>query len=195
MRQLRNLVVVLLFPAALGFFFTACSSTPPAPPTKYVSQFKGLLPQIMDNDSGLFHGILLGMKPEEVKHFSIKSDSLSLEDKETLIYEGKLEGAKEYTYECNFDEKGLHTVILEIHLKDEPNADSLLADFNRYFTLRYGPADESRGILSWNPSGGTRPARIELEEDPDYTYGKLTISFFDQSFDKAPQDGDSIVLP
>lgn len=196
MRLSRFKAVSATIPISVVLFISACSSPKtPAPPTAFVSQFKGLLPELMNNDSGLFHGIVLGMKPEEVKHFSIKGDSLSLEDKTTLILEGKPGEGKEYTYECQFDEKGLHTIILDVYLKNEPNSDSLLEDFRKYFTLKYGPSDESRDTYTWTVDRGVRPAKIQLQEDPGYPYGELTITFFDKTFDQEIPEGDSLIIP
>ena len=191
----------------LGFpvvclLLAGCSSTPEAPVT-IVSKFKGVLPAILVNDSGLFHGIMLGMTQAEVKKCASPKDSLSLEDGQTLLFEGKAAPNKEYTYECNFDGKGLHTVTLEIFLKDEQNADSLLADFRNYFSLKYGGPAEADDACTWTVDQGKRPAKIQLSADPEYAYGKLTIVFFDKTFDLLPPGmdslgaptGDSLILP
>lgn len=179
-----------------------CSSTPEAP-TSIISKFHGVLPEILVSDSGLFHGVMLGMTEAEVKKYATPKDSLSLEQGQTLLFEGKTAPNKEYTYECNFDEKGLHTVTLEIFLKDEQNGDSLLADFRNYFSLKYGGPAETDDTYTWTVDQGKRPAKIQLSEDPEYAYGKLTIVFFDKTFDLLPPGmdslgaptGDSLILP
>jgi hypothetical protein len=177
-------------------FFVAACSNPPETNKKIVSQFHGLLPVVMQNDDGLFHGISLGMTMDEVKKNVIPSDSIGAEQKDYLEFEGKLAPNKLYDYDCNFDEKGLKDITLDIHLKDEKNADSLYTDFKNYFSKRYGMPSESDGTTIWISNEGKRPAKIVLQEEEDYLYGKLTIAFFDKTFDP-PSDstGDSLILP
>lgn len=173
-------------------FLGACSS-PPEPNKNVVSQFNGLLPQIVDNDEGIFHGIALGMTPEEVKKNALAQDSLGEEHKDYLEFEGKLSPQKEYYYECHFDEKGLKDLTLDIHLKDMPDADSLFADFKDYFSKRYGLATESDEVHAiWLTTEGKRPAKLVVTNDAEYTYGHLTVVFFDKTLDPPANEGDSM---
>lgn len=179
-------------------FLAACSSTP-EPETEIISQFKGQLPLIVENDSGLLHGISLGMTPEEVKKNALEEDSLGIDDPAgmTLLFERRLtaDRKKEYTYECKFDNKGLYELTLEIHLKDQPDADSLYMDFANYYSKRYGMAQTPEGRTMWVTDEGKRPAKIILEDNTaEYNYGKLTIVFFDRSFDPPPSASDSLLL-
>jgi hypothetical protein len=177
-------------------FFAACSNTP-EPNKQIVSQFSGLLPQIVQNDEGLFHGISLGMTMDEVKKNVAPGDSMgsTAEQKDYLEFEGKLTAQKLYDYDCNFDEKGLKDITLDIHLKDEKNADSLYTDFKNYFSKRYGAPTETDGTTMWTTTEGKRPAKIILQEDEEFLYGKLTITFFDKNFDPPAVNADSVLLP
>ena len=175
-------------------FFVGCSSTP-EPNKLIVSQFQGLVPLVMQNDEGLFHGIQLGMTVAEVKKNVTTGDSLSSEEKNYLLFEGKLAPTTIYDYDCNFDEKGLKDITLDIHLKGEKNADSLYADFKNYFSKRYCAPSESDGTTIWISTEGKRPAKIVLQEEEDYLYGKLTIAFFDKTYDPQIISNDSLVLP
>jgi hypothetical protein len=176
------------------FFLAACSNTP-EPNKQIVSQFHGLLPQVMQNDEGLYHGISLGMTVEEVKKNVVPGDSIGAEQKDYLEFEGKLAPNKLYDYDCNFDEKGLKDITLDIHLKDEKNADSLYLDFKNYFSKRYGMPTETDGMTIWFSNEGKRPAKIILQEEEDYLYGKLTITFFDKNFDPPSVNADSVLVP
>lgn len=182
----------LCFLLFICIFFSACS-TAPEPNKQIVSQFSGVLPQVMQNDEGLFHGISLGMTTEEVKTHVSPSDSLGTEQKNYLEYEGKISAQKIYDYDCNFDEKGLKDITLDIYLKDEKNADSLYTDFKNYFSKRYGAPGESDGRTIWITAEGKRPAKIILQEEEDYQYGKLTVSFFDKNFDPEVPNADSLI--
>ena len=147
---------------------------------------------MMQNDAGLFHGISLGMTMDEVKKNVAPGDSMGTEQKDYLEFEGKLAPQKLYDYDCNFDEKGLKDMTLDIHLKDEKNADSLYLDFKNYFSKRYGAPTETDGTTMWISNEGKRPAKIILEEEEDYLYGKLTITFFDKTFDPPSNMSDSL---
>lgn len=174
--------------------FAACSSEP-GPKKEIVNQFPGMLSSIMQHDEGLFHGISLGMTLEEVKKNVPPSDSMSKLEENKYLFEGKLSANKEFSYECSFDAKGLNDITLDIYLKDEPNADSLYTDFSNYFSKRYGMPVVEEGITTWTTNEGKRPAKIILEKEEDYQYGKLTITFFDKNFDLPSGDGDSLILP
>jgi hypothetical protein len=191
MRQYRLLLFIICCS-----FIAACSSEPEVK-KDIVSQFSGVLPSIMQNDEGLFHGITLGMTLEEVQKHAQPSDSMSKLEENKYLFEGKLSQSKEYAYECDFDSKGLNDITLDIYLKDEQNADSLFTDFSNYFSKRYGMPVLAEGIATWTADEGKRPAKIILEKEEEYQYGKLTITFFDKNFDAPPTVADtlSITLP
>ncbi|HET6990864.1 MAG TPA: hypothetical protein VFJ43_06045, partial [Bacteroidia bacterium] len=188
-----RLSAFIVFPV-FCLFITACSS-PPEPKKDIVNQFHGLLPRLIQNDEGLLHGITLGMSLDSVKKFVPAGDSMSKMEENKYLFEGKLSANKEYSYECDFDDKGLNDITLDIYLKDEKNADSLFTDFSNYFSKRYGMPTESDGVTIWMSNEGKRPAKIILEKEEDYQYGKLTISFFDKNFDLPVSPGDSLILP
>ncbi len=174
----------------------AACSTEPELKKDIVNQFSGSLPKIMQHDEGIFHGISLGMTLDEVKKNIPATDSMSKLEENKYLFEGKLSAAKEYTYECTFDSKGLNDITLDIYLKDEKNADSLYTDFSNYFSKRHGMPVLEEGVTTWTTSEGKRPAKIILEKEEDYQYGKLKITFFDKSFDSPSMDlSDTLLLP
>ncbi len=183
---------LLVLPVCI--FFAACSSSP-EPKKDIVNQFHGLLPKVIQNDEGLFHGINLGMNLDEVKANVAEGDSMSKIDEKKYLFEGKLAPNKEYGYECDFDEKGLNDITLDIYLKDEKNADSLYLDFSNYFSKRYGMPTYQDGVTNWVSNEGIRPAKIILEKEEDYLYGKLTITFFDKTFDPPVSTSDTLIVP
>ncbi|CAN5150216.1 hypothetical protein BH09BAC5_BH09BAC5_10860 [soil metagenome] len=175
-------------------FLADCSSEP-EPSKEIVSQFTGVLPVIMQNDEGLFHGISLGMTLDEVKKNVPASDSMSILEEGKYLFEGKISANKEFSYECDFDTKGLNDITLDIYLKDEKNADSLYIDFSNYFSKRFGMPEVAEGVTIWTANEGSRPAKIILEKEEDYQYGKLTITFFDKKFDGPATQSDSLAIP
>ncbi|HTL82532.1 MAG TPA: hypothetical protein VL651_12555 [Bacteroidia bacterium] len=181
----------------LLFFLSAlfsCTSETPAN-NKIVSQFTGVLPQVIQNDSALLHGLRLGMNIVEVKKAAHDFDSLAVEQPDYLQFEHRISARKSFTYDCEFDKNGLSAITMDIFLEDEKNGDSLYDDFEKYFTLRFGKPDESGTNPTWTANIGNRPAKIELEEDEGYMYGKLTIWFYDATFDAPSPDGDTAALP
>jgi hypothetical protein len=171
-----------------------CTSQPETD-KKLISTFPGTIAKIVDNDEGLLHGISLGMPVEEVKKKSLPGDSLSSASDNYLFYEAMLDSLAEYTYECEFDEKGLRALTLMIYRKGETQADALFADFKNYFTKKYGqPEDMGFGYI-WNAPAGKRPARITLkDESTEYLYGVISVSFYDSAFEARPTAKDSLSL-
>jgi hypothetical protein len=184
--------------ASISFCFllllAGCSSQPEAN-KKIIAGFSGTVVKIIDNDEGLLHGIALGMTETEVKKNALPGDSLSSTSASYLLYEEKLDSLIEYTYECEFDEKGLSALTLMIYRKGETQADALFADLKNYFTKKYGqPEDAGFGYI-WNAPAGKRPARITLkDESEEYLYGVISVSFYDSSFEARPTTRDSLAL-
>lgn len=191
--RLPQLILPSFLSAAIFLF--SCSSEPEKD-KGLTGQFSGILPALVQNDSNLFHGLALGMSKEQVKKLALETDSLSLEEPDYLLFEGSLGPGQEYTYDCNFDAKGLSDITLDIHLKNEKNAHVLFSDFRKYFGLRYGNPVDSTMIWSWDIKG-SRPAILDLQEEEDYGYGKLMISFYDASFEPDSLGGqiDSLFIP
>lgn len=184
--------VFLFLSLSILLLLSGCTSSKPN--RELVSEFKGVLPWVMDNDEGLLHGIELGMTTDEVRKHALPNDSLSDPSVDFLFFEAHLDSLHSYTYECSFDEKGLNTITLMIYLVNENSAASSFADFKTFFTKKYGTPNDIGVGYTWEVTTGKRPAKIELIERTDYLYGVLQINFFDRSFEARPQAGDSLVL-
>lgn len=185
----------LASPFLIIILLLAACSAEPAADKKIIAGFSGTVVQIIDNDEGLLHGITLGMTEAEVKKKALPGDSLSSTSASYLLYEEKLDSSFEYTYECEFDAKGLSALTLMVYRKGETQADALFADFKNYFTKKYGqPEDVGFGYI-WNAPAGKRPARITLkDESEEYLYGVISVSFYDSAFEARPTAGDSLAL-
>lgn len=177
----------------------ACSGEPEVN-NKLLLTHTPLVQKIFYSDDSLFHGISLGMTKEEVKKMLAPGDSITEEDNEYLYVEGQYDTSKIYSWECEFDEKGLATLALEIFLRDEETATEWYTDITSYFTDRFGPATDDGVALTWEITKAKRPARIELTEEMGYGYGKLNVYYYDLSFiplnegDTLPAS-DSFFLP
>jgi hypothetical protein len=188
-----------LIPALLPvlIFAISCSDTPEVN-NNLLATHTPLVQKIFYSDDSLFRGIALGMSKPEVKKAFSAGDSLSQEETNYLLFEGKFDAAKYYTWECEFDSAGLFALTLDVYLTDEKSATDWFKDITAYFTDRYGPAVDDGFALSWEVKSGKRPARVELYEDTEYPYGKLTVYYYDLSFIPMESDSlptDSIFLP
>ena len=130
------------------------------------------------------------MNKEDVKKLALRTDSLSQEEADYLLYEGRFDSFKNYTWDCEFDSAGLYALTLDIYLKDEDSPEVWFNDLSGYFTEKYGKGTDDGVALTWEVKSGKRPARIELMEDPDYIYGKLTVYYYDLAF--IPMETDSL---
>jgi hypothetical protein len=176
-----------------GFFLLSAVGCSTTPERQVVSDFKGVLPRVMDNDEGLLHGIELGMSKEEVSKHVLPGDSLSDSGINLLEFEDQLDSSITYFYECHFDEKGLKSIILMIYLTKENSAAVLFSDFKTYFTKKYGSPDDIGVGYTWDAPKGKRPAKIQLEEPTGYLYGVLQITFLDRDFSARPASNDTLV--
>jgi hypothetical protein len=153
---------------------------------------------IFQNDDSLLHGISLGQSKNEVKKNAVGHDSLSLEESDYVFYEGKLDPTHYYTYECSFDSAGVYSLTLDIYLTSDESGTVLFQDITAYFTEKYGPATDDGYSLVWEIKNTQRPFRIELKEDIEYPYGKVTMDCYDLSFvpeETEPSGQDSLFLP
>lgn len=179
-----------LIPTVLVFAFLVSCTSEPGINNKLVSTHTPLVQKIFYSDDSLLHGISLGMKKDEVKKMLAPGDSLTEEEDDYLLAEGHFDVAKYYTWECEFDSAGLFSITLDIYLTDEQDATEWHKDITAYFTDKYGNATDDGLALTWEVKNARRPARIELYEDADYPYGKLSVYYYDLAF--IPTNGDSI---
>lgn len=153
---------------------------------------------IFHSDDSLLHGITFGMNKADVKKSATHNDSLSLEESDYLFYEGKFDATHYYTYECSFDSAGLYALTLDIYLTSDESGTGVFQDVTAYFTEKYGPAEDDGYSLTWTLKNTRRPFRIELREDTEYPYGKVTMDCYDLSFvpeDPGTSTQDSLFLP
>ena len=177
---------------------TACSQDPELN-NKLVSAHSPLTQQVFYTDDSLLHGISLGMSKQDVIKALAPGDSVTEEEKEYLLVEGSLDQTKYYSWECQFDAAGLSSITLDVYITDEEHATNELTDITAYFSDKYGPPTDDGMALTWEVKTGRRPARIELMEDTEYPYGKLSVYYYDLSFIPAPTidslSADSLFLP
>lgn len=176
---------------------SACSDTPELN-NKLLLSHTPLVQQIFYTDDSLLHGISLGMSPADVKKSLAPGDSVTEESSDYLLVEGEFDSTKYYTWECEFDSAGLFAITLDIYVTDEQNATTWMTDITAYFTDKYGPALDDGIALTWEVKNAKRPARIELMEDTEYPYGKLSVYYYDLSFIPLESDTlppDSLLLP
>jgi hypothetical protein len=176
----------------------SCSSEPEVN-NKLLVTHTPLVQKIFYSDDSLFHGISLGMTKEEVKKLLAPGDSITEEDQEYLLVEGKFDDHKHFTWDCEFDSAGLYALTLDVYLMDEETATEWYTDITAYFTDRFGPATDDGVALTWEVKNSKRPARIELTEEMGYGYGKLNVYYYDLSFipfnDSDTIPTDSFFLP
>lgn len=183
MRNTCTSVLVLLL------FGLGCSDTPTVN-NEILLRHSPLVQAIFFSDDSLLHGISLGMKKEDVKKLALPGDSLSQEEPDYLLYEGHFSSEKTYTWDCEFDSAGLYSLTLDVYLKDETSAKDWYNDLSAYYTEKYGPGTDDGFAMTWEIKNAKRPARIELLEDTEYPYGKLTVYYYDLTF--IPLDSDTI---
>lgn len=190
---MRNLI-----PALFAIAFLASCSSEPEINNKLVGTHTPLVQKIFYSDDSLLHGISLGMKKDEVKKMLAPGDSLTEEEDDYLLAEGRYDQSKYYTWECEFDSAGLFSITLDIYLTDEQNATEWYKDITAYFTDKYGNPTDDGLALTWEIKNAKRPARLELYEDTDYPYGKLSVYYYDLAFIPLNPDSipnDSVFLP
>lgn len=183
---MRSLVWSALLVTAFAF---GCSGEPEVN-NKLLVSHTPLVQQIFYSDDSLFHGISLGMKPEEVKKMLAPGDSITEEENDYLLAEGTVDEQKTYSWSCQFDSSGLYALTIDIFLKDEEAATAWYKDLTAYFTDKYGPGTDDGMVLTWEIKTGKRPARLELVEEMGYGYGMLSVYYYDLSF--IPLEGDTI---
>ena len=182
---------VVIGVVSLVVVLTSCSDEPEVN-NKLLLTHTPLVQKIFYSDDSLFHGISLGMSKSEVKKMLAPGDSILEEHDDYLYVEGQFDTAKIYSWDCDFDGKGLSALTVDIYLKDEQNATDWLTDITAYFTDRFGPPMDDGIALTWEVKNTLRPARIELVEEMGYGYGKINVYYYDLSF--IPMD-DSDTLP
>lgn len=187
------------FCLGIGLVVLASCNSEPEVNNKLLLTHTPLVQKIFYSDDSLFHGISLGMTKDEVKKMLAPGDSITEEDQEYLLVEGKFDEQKHFTWDCEFDSAGLYALTLDVYLMDEETATEWYTDITAYFTDRFGPATDDGVALTWEVKNSKRPARVELIEEMGYGYGKLNVYYYDLSFipydDSDTIPSDSFFLP
>jgi hypothetical protein len=129
------------------------SLEPPAALAQYSPKFR----QIVRNPDGVVRGISVGDKLDEVKEQERSAPSEDSTDH--VVYNVKL-GNDEETDVFYYYTPGNNTVRnikLDVFLNDAQSVDSLMQEFNRYFTDKYGqPVTQEPKTLAWQDGQKTR---------------------------------------
>lgn len=173
---MRNSIYLLFL---LPFF--SCSDDAPKVDAK-LAPFGYPVAEVLKSDTGLFRGVQLGMKPEDVLKL-IGKTHLTEQQPDYLFYEDSLPGKAGFTYEFSFSTEGLYEMHVDIYGRDSSNAQSMTKRFENYYTKKFGEPDYFNDLLIWYVKNGKREAQLELSDQSDeYAYGKIAISVYDKAF-------------
>ncbi len=129
------------------------SLEPPAALAQYSPKFR----QIVRNPDGVVRGISVGDKLDEVQQ---QEQSAPSEDSTNyVVYNVKLGNDEETDvfYYYSPDNNTVQNIKLDVYLNDAQSVDSLMQEFNRYFTDKYGqPVTREPKTLAWQDGQKTR---------------------------------------
>lgn len=175
-QHVRHSLFLLLF-----FPFFSCSDDAPKVDPK-LAPFGYPVAEVLQHDTGLFRGVQLGMKTDEVLKL-IGKTNLTEQQPDYLFYEDSLSGKAGFTYEFSFSTDGLFEMHVDIYGRDSTNAQLMTKRFENYFTKKYGEPDYFNDLLIWYVKSGKGTAQLELSDQSDeYAYGKIAISVYDKAF-------------
>ncbi len=129
------------------------SLEPPAALAQYSPKFQ----QIVRTPDGVVRGVSVGDGLDEVKQ---QERSAPSEDSTNcVVYNVKLGNDEETDvfYYYSPDNNTVQNIKLDVYLNDAQSVDSLMQEFNRYFTDKYGqPVTREPKMLAWQDGPKTR---------------------------------------
>ena len=147
--------------------------------------YSPLLDQVFLVDTATFRGINLGDELQEAKNREQPQDP-SYEDPLGVVYEYSLEDNQELFVEYyldNFNQEeqnnSIVSIIANISMQGEVEADALYKECMEYFTRRYGLSSGTFGNYTWEDrtQSGTR---MEIILKLDGSKRGITINFIDK---------------
>ncbi len=169
-----NFIFKLLIWTAVLLLLFSCHGELPE-----VSKHGQIVEMIVQNDSGLFRGIELGVTKQELK--AKERAKLAEGQDDYLLYEVTLDSNNYSIIIYSFDAIGLKEINVSIYVTDEDELDDTENNFKNYFTNKYGVSTTSKGFTTWKvQSTNTMNAALNMgqEIDPDGTK-KLILTFYD----------------
>jgi len=165
MKKILSLLILL------RFALVSCDSK------KNLSEYGDLFARLMKNEKGIFRGLILGLKPSQVKE--AEGVRPQQEEESYLFYDFILDTAESYTLEYNFDERGLSEMRLDAYFIQEADARALYESFKAYYTDRFGEVNDFYGFTAWDIVQDNRRIRIELaDESAEYRQGKFSLLIY-----------------
>jgi hypothetical protein len=132
---------------------TDASLEPPAALARYSPKFQ----QIVRTPDGVVRGVSVGDKLDEVQQ---QERSAPSEDSTGYVMFNVELGNDEMTdvfYYYSPDNNTVRNIKLDVYLNDAQSVDSLMQEFNRYFTDKYGqPVTREPKTLAWQDGQKTR---------------------------------------
>lgn len=129
------------------------SLEPPAALAQYSPKFQ----RIVRTPDGMLRGVSVGDKLDEVKEQEPGQPS---EDSTGYVMFNVELGNNEMTdvfYYYTPDDNAVRNIKLDVYLNDAQSVDSLMQEFNRYFTDKYGqPVTKEPKTLAWQDGRKTR---------------------------------------
>jgi hypothetical protein len=129
------------------------SLEPPAALAKYSPKFQ----QIVRTPDGVLRGVSVGDGLDEVKQQ--ERNAPSEDSTNYIVYNIKLGNDEETDvfYYYSPDNNTVQNIKLDVYLNDAQSVDSLMQEFNRYFTDKYGqPVTREAKTLAWQDGQKTR---------------------------------------
>lgn len=171
---------ILFFSALIVFFAAACkpeAKDNAKTPARIFEGFHPLLDQIIKTKDGVFRGLNLNSKAEDIKRAE------TIPPVETspghLFFEYKADSLTNYSIDYTLSNDSLEEISVQVNSSDLELASYLFCDFKDYYANKLPNPTEDKGQVVYNCFEGQRkPFVVSLSDNSSPTRGRLNMLIY-----------------
>ena len=178
--QVRLSIKISFFLLVFGFMIFSCreekKETVAAKPRIFLG-YHILLDEIIRSPEGVFRGVNLNAKSEEIKKIeSVPPTEIS---EGHLYYEYKADSLTDYSIDYTFNNDSLEEINVQINTNDLELSSYLFCDFKDYFANKLPNPTEDKGYVVYNCFEGQRkPFVVSLSDNSSPSKGIINMVIY-----------------
>lgn len=177
MRITFKILLSILFVGFIAFSCKEEKKETPAPKPRVFPGYHILLDEIIRSPEGVFRGINLNTKSEDIKKIETVAPSEASDSH--LYFEYKADSLTNYSIDYTFNRDSLEEINVQINTNDLELSSYLFCDFKDYYANKLPNPTEDKGYVVYNCFEGQRkPFVVSLSDNSSPSKGIINMVIY-----------------